>query len=147
MRRNMLVMTTPVTASERCEFKLLAGMAKEAGFELKVAERKATGSRPLNACVDYSQINRRHKKDVDTAFKDGKVYVVNGAKSMTKRGAIELRTQHSSAIEELSRVIGKELSREERIIDALLQNSKHKLEELGASVMEIRSAAAKLAGF
>lgn len=145
---NMLIMTTPVSTGERYEFKFLAGMAKEAGYQLRVAERKQTSDCLLECCVDYEHINERHKADVDDALQNGKVYVVNGMSNMVKRGAIELCTLDESPIEKFAKIIGKTLSREDKIITALLASGERrnrKLHELGATQIEIRSAAAKVA--
>ena len=145
----MLIMTTPVTTGERYEFKLLATMAKDAGFQLRVAERKGNGD-SLDACVEYNHINERHKADVDEAFANGQVFVVNGMTNMVNRGAIELSTIHESPIEKFAKIIGRQLNREEKIINALLADANRrnlKLRELDATTPEIRAAAAKVANF
>lgn len=145
----MLIMTTPVTTGERYEFKFLATMAKNAGFQLRVAERKGNGG-SLDACVDYDHINERHKADVDEAFANGQVFVVNGMTNMVNRGAIELSTINESPIEKFAKIIGRQLNREEKIINALLADANRrnlKLRELGATTPEIRAAAAKVANF
>lgn len=145
----MLIMATPITSSERYEFKLLATMARDAGYQLRVAERITTGD-SLCACVDYNHINERHKADVDEAFTNGRVFVVNGMTNMASRGAIELHTMGESPIEKFAEIVGRILTREEKIITALLADKgsrNRKLRELGATSVEIRSAAAKIANF
>lgn len=141
----MLIMTAPYfyNTSERYEFKTLVSMAKEAGFQLRVAERRSNDNSQLSGCVDYLCINARHKADVDEAFKTGTVYVVNGMVNMISKGAVELCTMDCSPIEKLAKIIGKTLSREEQIICALLSrkpDSNHKLRLLRATPDEIRSA-------
>ena len=142
----MLLLPTPASENQRYEYKILTKMGREAGFEIRTAEPKSNSH--ITHVVDYNYINERHKADVDKALVEGDVYVVNGMVNITKMGAKELSSIFEGPIEAFAKVVGKELSRNERIIAALFcmdSLRSEKLRALEATDIEIRQACAKIA--
>ena len=137
----MLLLPTPTSENQRYEYKVLTEMGREAGFEIRTAEPKSNSH--ITHVVDYNYINERHKADVDKALAEGDVYVVNGMVNITKMGAKELSSIFEGPIEAFAKVVGKELSRNERIIAALFcmdSLRSEKLKALEATDSEIRQA-------